>query len=49
MDAGADSGTYLNYSHNINELPVIKKEEEQNPLLITFPVMKVEVKVSCCM
>jgi len=47
MDPGADNGTYLIYSHNINELPGIKKEEEQNPLLITFPVMKVEVKVSC--
>lgn len=47
MDPGADSGTYLKYSHNINELPDIKKEEELNPLLITFPVMKVEVKVSC--
>jgi len=46
MDPGADSGTYLEYSHNINELPDIK-EEEQNPLLLTFPVMKVEVKVSC--
>jgi hypothetical protein len=48
MDPGADSGTYLEYSHNINELPDVKEEkEEQNPLLITFPVMKVEVKVSC--
>jgi hypothetical protein len=45
MDPGADCGTYLIYSHNTNELPDIK--EEQNPLLITFPVMKVEVKVSC--
>jgi hypothetical protein len=44
MDPGADSGI----SHNINELPDIKEEEEeQNPLLITFPVMKDEVKVSC--
>ena len=47
MDPGADSGTCLKYSHSINELPDIKEEEEQNPLLITFPVMKVEVKVSC--
>jgi hypothetical protein len=47
MDPGVDSGTYLKYSHNINGLPDIKEEEEQNPLLITFPVMKVEVKVSC--
>jgi len=46
MDPGADSGTYLKYSYNTNELPDIKKEEEQNPLLMTFPVMKVEVKVS---
>jgi uncharacterized Zn-finger protein len=44
MDPGADSGTYLKYSYNTNELPDIKKEEEQNPLLMTFPVMKVEVK-----
>jgi hypothetical protein len=46
MDPGADIAI-LEYSHNINELPDIKEEEEQNPLLITFPVMKVEVKVSC--
>lgn len=47
MDPGADSGTCLTYSHNINELPDIKEEEQEAPLLITFPVMKVEVKVSC--
>jgi len=47
MDPGTGSGTYWKYSHNINELPDVKKEEEQNPLLITFSVMKVEVKVSC--
>jgi hypothetical protein len=46
MDPGADSGTYLTYSHNINELPDIKKEKEEAPLMITFPVMKAEVKVS---
>ena len=46
MDPGTGSGTYWKYSHNINELPDVKKEE-QNPLLITFSVMKVEVKVSC--
>jgi hypothetical protein len=45
MDPGADSGTYLKYLHSINEFPDIK--EEQDPLLITLPVMKVEVKVSC--
>ena len=46
MNPAADSGTYLKYSHNINELYDIK-EEEQDPVLITFPVMKVEVQVSC--
>lgn len=44
MDPGADSETYLTYSHNINELPDIKEEA---PLMITFPVIKGEDKVSC--
>jgi hypothetical protein len=48
MDPAADGGTYVTSSHNINELPEVK-EEEQNPISITFPVMKVEVEVSCYM
>jgi hypothetical protein len=47
MDPGADSETYLTYSHNINELPDIKEEKEEAPLMITFPVIKGEDKVSC--
>lgn len=41
----SDSEMYLKYSHNADELLDVK--EEENPVPITFPVMKVKIEVSC--
>lgn len=43
MDSGSGSVMCL---RTVNQLLDIK-EEEQDPVLITFPVMKVEIEVSC--